>query len=335
MQVDKFRYFYVDSGNLLDEKTNIFNTYLEIPDNESYEKITLLQASIPLSYYMVQTGFNTFTLQEGGSSVILTVPPGNYNINSFCVEIATLMTANSPNNYTYTANYSNSFSAVSTGKITYGVSNTINTISIIISPDNPLGEQFGFDKDSTNTFVGGVLESTNVVKFICEDTIFIHCSLVESYGTGNFSDVLQEVFNNNSIPFSNLVYTNPNPYQTSKKLATTKSKTATFTFTNEAGQPIFLNGLNVTLSLLLYKEPEYPKLVLSTLTSLLQEVKMYIENKKTERTEPADDFSKDDFDHKDNFDVIERIKNYINEPSEPAPLGGPPAGEQKIENEPI
>lgn len=201
------------------------------------------------------------TLTEGGTSVTITIPPGNYNINSFCQTVAPLLTAGSPNGLTYTMTYDNNYTQVNTGKIYYSV----NTNSIACSftfTTLPIYEQFGFSANSTNTFTVGVstsdLTSSNVVKFVCEDSVFIHSNLVQNFGNSNsFSDTLQEVFNNNSIPLSSLIYTNPSPYDTSKFLSTAFTRSATFSLTDENGIPLYLNGLNVVLHFMIFRDQDY------------------------------------------------------------------------------
>ena len=37
---------------------------LQIPYDSSYDRVTLLQCNIPISYYLVQNGYNTFVLSD-------------------------------------------------------------------------------------------------------------------------------------------------------------------------------------------------------------------------------------------------------------------------------
>ena len=54
-----------------------------IPNDGFYTHAIVLGCNIPVSYYLVQAPYNTFTLHEAGTNTIVTVPPGNYNVNSF------------------------------------------------------------------------------------------------------------------------------------------------------------------------------------------------------------------------------------------------------------
>ena len=73
---------------------------MQIPLNEDYDSICVPQISIPISYYLIQDGYNTFTLIENGSSYLVTIPVGNYNLNSFCEVVSSLL-SNTTSIYIY------------------------------------------------------------------------------------------------------------------------------------------------------------------------------------------------------------------------------------------
>ena len=251
------RFLYITSGDQLHQNVNTFSFTIQLDQTKNYDRITLMQANIPISYYTIQAGFNTFTLTENNISVLVTLPIGNYNANSFATIVGNVMSSTSPNNLTYTISYPNSFNQTQTGKFTYTVNSTITPISLTFPSTSVINNQFGFDAGSTNTFTVGSLTSTlistDVINFIPENTIFIHSNLVIDE---NGTDVLQEIFSNNTQPFQNLVFLNPNPSQYSKKLASGKIQSATFSITDEYGSPIYLNGLDVVLTLLVYKQDD-------------------------------------------------------------------------------
>ena len=251
------RFLYITSGDQLHQNVNTFSFTIQLDQTKNYDRITLMQANIPISYYTIQAGFNTFTLTENNISVLVTLPIGNYNANSFATIVGNVMSSTSPNNLTYTITYPNSFNQTQTGKFTYTVNSTITPISLTFPVNSVINNQFGFDAGSTNTFTVGSLTSTlistDVINFIPENTIFIHSNLVIDE---NGTDVLQEIFSNNTQPFQNLVFLNPNPSQYSKKLATGKIQSATFSITDEYGSHIYLNGLDVVLTLLVYKQDD-------------------------------------------------------------------------------
>ena len=248
-QVKDFRYFYITSGNQLAGTTNSFSTYLDLPEGR-YDRVTLTNINIPVSFYVVQSGHNTFVLTENSTSVTITIPEGNYNVNSFITALTSLLNSNSPNLLTYTITIPNTYSACSTGKFTYSSSNPLVVSSFTFPERSTLYEQFGFNRQSTVSFSSGSLTSSNVVKFIPEDSIHIHSNLI---ATISGDDILSEAYFSNSIPFSNIAYSNANPYQTAKYL-NDGIRSATFSITNEYNDPIYLNGLNISMTLLVYKE---------------------------------------------------------------------------------
>ncbi len=256
INVTNKRFFYINSGSQLSETNNTFTAELQIPTDSEYDRIVLMQANIPISYYVIQNGFNTFTLNEGNSSVIITMTAGNYNATSFAIFLVQLLNANSPNGLTYTCTIPNTFNQISTGKFTYTVNTSSYPISFSFGINSTLYEQFGFNYDSTNTFTQGSESSSmismNVVFFVPESSVFIHSNLVND----EYTDILQEIYSNNSIPFSFLTYLCPDPLAYSKKMSSNKTKSVTFQITDENNRPLFLNGLDIVLTIMIYKDPK-------------------------------------------------------------------------------
>ncbi len=269
MELSK-RFFYINSGAQLTQHNNSFTYEVQIPDNEPFNRITLMQANIPVSYYTIESPLNTFVLNEGGTLVTITFTEGNYNANSFSSILTTMLNAASPNLYTYSVSYPNSFTSVQTGKFTFTVNTIAKVIKFIFPQDSPITSQFGFDEASTQIFTAGVSSSTltsgNVIDFVPKNTLFIHSSLVQD----DNSDVLQEIYANNSAPFQLLTWENPNPFQYSKKLASGKSTLARFAITDEFGRPIFFHGLDVVLTIMIYQSQDYYNLAKQHLKFQLQ-----------------------------------------------------------------
>lgn len=251
MQIDKKRIFYINSGNTLKGRENTFSVSLDIPEWGEYNRITLLSANTPVSYYCVQDGLNTFTLIEGLSEVVITIPEGNYNVNSFALQLEAKLTASSPNGYSYIVKYPNSFSEPDTGKFIF-TTNGVGTIGFRFGK-NPLNEQFGFDRESVVLFSGGELRSANVVSFVPETSVYVHCNVVDGE---NGSDVLDCLLSNNSVPFSVNTYINPAPLESSKRLSNSRAKNIVFSITNELSDPLYLNGVDIVLVVLLYRESD-------------------------------------------------------------------------------
>lgn len=255
------RWFYITSGIQLSETISTFNAELQIPDSEDYDRIVLTQVLIPLSYYVIGAGDNVFELNENGVAITITIPPGNYDTTNFPAIIGPLLTASSLNGITYTVSYPNPATSPQTGKFTFTAENTTIPIYFAFPEDEDLAIRFGFDRGQTEYFTQAgpneVLISPNVVDFTAENAIFIHSNLVQD----DYSDILQEVYQANTIPGTNITYLCPDPLAYSKKLSSSKLRLASFALTDEFNFPIFLNGLDVVLTIMLYKEPNVFQLI--------------------------------------------------------------------------
>ena len=248
---------YIDSGAQLTSSKNTWNVSIDINLEGDYNRITVLQSQIPVSYYVIGSGANTFTLTEGNSSVTITIPPANYNVFSFSTTVGALLTSASPNGYTYTISYPNSYTSADTGLFTYTVNSIARTVSFTFPDKSPLSEQFGFVTGSTNYFkVSGAVQtitSTNVVNFTPENSLYIRCSFCDGESTSEQSDVLLAVYGSNVQPYSTITFTNPCPLETSKRLSS-KDRNLSFSVCDENAQPIFMNGGNIQMTLMFYKD---------------------------------------------------------------------------------
>lgn len=93
--------------------------------NIAYLKV--LEAEIPFSYYILQPGFNTFSLQETGQTrVTVTIPPGNYTSSSLADVLKTRLDAASLGGRVYTVEFN-----VVTQKFTISISS--NTFVLLFN----------------------------------------------------------------------------------------------------------------------------------------------------------------------------------------------------------
>ncbi len=268
MEVINREFVYINSRDTLNFTTNQLQSNISsfLPKDKKYNRITVTQIAMPISYYLIPSGYNTFTLLENGVNTVITIPAGNYNINSFCVVVAGLLNSNSPNHLAYTMTYDQSFTQVGNGLISYTVNSSAYPIGFIFNAKNNVNEQFGFSSGSTTLFAAGKLTSVDIVMFSPENTIFIHSNIVSS---GN-SDVLQEIYSQNNEPFSYISWINPAPLQTSKPIARQTFESITLTFTDENGIAIFFNGSTVCITLMFYEDLELGKKILSYMKYLLE-----------------------------------------------------------------
>lgn len=240
---------------LKDSGTNEqFSYSIQIPSSAAFDRVVLLQATIPNTFYLIQDGFNTFTLQEANVSTTITIPSGNYSAKVFASVVSGLMTSASPNQWVYGISLADPKSQAQTGKFSYSVTGNTSQPSIICTVN--VNEQLGFAVNSTNTFVNGALTSSTTVNFGAESTLFIHSDLVRGS-----NDILQEVYAGNTESLSYITYQCTAPELYSKVLSTSQSNTFHFTLTNEKDQLLDLHGVDMLLTIALYKKDDTNQLI--------------------------------------------------------------------------
>ena len=86
---------YINSYNNLvsTDSTSNFTVMINLPKNNNFNKVVVLQMSIPKSYYLVQNGYNTFNIYEPDnlSCHLVTIPVGNYTRSLFMAQLNTKM----------------------------------------------------------------------------------------------------------------------------------------------------------------------------------------------------------------------------------------------------
>ena len=117
-------YVFVNSRNRESGTDENFTYNIQFPTGVNFDRVVVLNALIPKSYYLIQEGSheNTFQLTEDGTTVTITVPVGSYLLSAFKTTIATLLSNASPNGLTYTLTYP-SLAGPDTGKWTFTQTN--------------------------------------------------------------------------------------------------------------------------------------------------------------------------------------------------------------------
>lgn len=251
----KDKYFcYVNSHNRLNGTNYNFTYNVQIPGNliGKINRVVVLDALIPKSYYLVQTNANTFTLTEGATSVSISFPVGCYILSAFASTLQTLLNSNSPNtwSYTVTSPLANVTTASNTGKWIISVSGNTSQPSITVS--SVFYEPFGFAQSSTNTFSSNSLTSTNVVKLQSEDRVLLCSDVCVASGSTDIG-ILQAIDGQSSPDFTSINY-QCSQVEANAKYFMSKGTTFKFVVTNEDGQELQLNGLNISFTLLFYRE---------------------------------------------------------------------------------
>jgi len=208
----------------------------------------MLQCNIPKLFF-VQAGQNTFTLVENTSSVVVSIPIGNYGRSSFKTQVQTSLNAASPHAYVYTVTISNSLTGSDTGLYYFSVSGNGSVQPQFIFTTY-LYEQFGFNSNSTNIFVSNNISSVNVIKMQKEDSIYIHSDLC----LNQQDNIIQEIFGVSSPDYGNILFMTPSVQAYSKNMSTSANNLYHFWVTDEDDNNISFNGQNVVFTLICYKK---------------------------------------------------------------------------------
>ena len=251
--------FYINSAKRLTGTHSNFSYFLNIDPNEDFDRVVVLAASIPKSYYLVDSSYKSFTLQENSSTVTITFDEGNYTRNSLAVKLQSLLNTNSPNSFTYTVSYSNISTSNDNGKYRITVSGNGGVQPIFIFT-NQMNEQLGFNINSSNQFSGDILYSTNVVNLTNETTLFIHSDICQN-NEGN--NILQEVYASGEASYSTINFVNPIPNEYSKPMNTISAKSNSYNFylTDENGTPLDTNGINIVMTIMIYKKNDIDRMI--------------------------------------------------------------------------
>ena len=250
--------YYVNSRNRINGDDSNFCMMIPIPAGSKYTNVCVLDMSVPKSYYLIQDGYNTFTLVEGVIETQIGIPPGNYSRRSLQANLITLLNTGSPNHWIYQVTYPNSATQADTGKFTFTVSGNSSQPSINCTVN--VFEVLGFNMNSTNVFIDNSLTSTNVIKLQLEDTLFLHSDMA----TNGHTDILASIYSDGP-DMSIMQYKCTDVQAYSKKLNTTSSNYFHFSLLNEDRVRMNTNGLNITFTLLIYSKDNIYNLIRDTI----------------------------------------------------------------------
>lgn len=257
---------YIDSSTRTSGTPSNFNTVIDLPPN-NFDRVCLLQASIPKSWYLFDNTNNTFILREidqvspfGTYNLTITIPVGNYNrINLASIVTALLNTASSslsagPYTNIYTITYPSS-SQTNTNKYTYTSTSTsgpLKTSTFIFSSNNCC-IPFGFNNSSTNVFTQvslvGTLISTNAINLSSKTRLYIKSDLCELSN----KSILQEIYSTNIQDNGIIVYIQSEIEANSKLFLSNSDNLFSIQLTDRFDNIVDLNGLDITLSIHFYK----------------------------------------------------------------------------------
>lgn len=247
---------YVNSKLRSSGSSSDFTYTIDLPKNtgyDSYDSICMLQASIPKSYYLINTGRNMFTLVEGISQATVVIPRGNYTRRSFAIVLGTQLNLASPNGLNYTISVPNVTNGPETGKYLITITNNVTDIpvSLVFGSNSSPAAQMGFPPESTNDFTNDTLESAYVCQLQISQSVFILCDNV----INGHTHILQEIFTA-SPDFSNISFNvglSGGLEANGKRLKSALTNSWHFKIMTPDYELIDLEGLDVVFSLVLWK----------------------------------------------------------------------------------
>lgn len=244
-----------------------FTVYLRgspiIPRQGRAIKVAVTTATIPLTYYGVNSTNNVINITEtqaspaGTKTFDVTIPPGQYTSSSFPTAVQSAFNAASTSPNGYGLNYTITLST-DTGKMTFAISNTGYTISLNTTAATstalvPLGLAAGTTPtfDSTTSYTG-----PNVVNIIGPTEFTIRC--------GNFLANIYETRVQSEAPilavipivgnqFDSVIY--QPAYPKLFGLVGSRLDRLDFLITDQNGLIVDLQNFGVTIQLALYDVP--------------------------------------------------------------------------------
>jgi hypothetical protein len=240
----------INSSNRTTGSNSSFTHRVNLPDKNNYDRVVVIRALVPKSYYSIGLNRSSFTLIEDGVSTVITLTPANYSYTSFKAEIVLKINAASPNNWTYACSYPNIQNQPNTGKFTYTVSGNSSQPSFDFSTHSNSGvhNAMGFDTDEAPVFDAGVLVSTNVINLSSEASLYIRSNICENHD----NQILQDVFQNN-VSFGYIEFESNDVLLNSRKIKRNQDNSYWFMLTNEENEEMLLNGQNILISLCFFK----------------------------------------------------------------------------------
>eukprot|EP00732_Lithocolla_globosa_P000104 Lithocolla_globosa_v1_NODE_19_length_9697_cov_21.310620.p5 type:complete len:270 gc:universal NODE_19_length_9697_cov_21.310620:1082-1891(+) len=248
---------YVDSVNKInanDAHTD-FSVRLDIDNDQEFDKVSLLDCTIPKSNYTINSTNNTFTVEENSIQRTVTIPIGNYSRKSFKNVLQSELGTPASGYSNYVVSYDSSSSSGDTGKYTFTVTNPSNPEVIFIFTTG-LTDQMGFNTNTSYTFSSNTLMSANVSNFRPKITYFLNSNICQNRGNSTLQNIVA-----NSNDFDYIYYNNPQPYEYYKDFAKTFSNTYWFRLLDEDGNVVDLNGLNIVFTIMLWKENRISNLI--------------------------------------------------------------------------
>ena len=245
------RFFHiVDSSERISGTSNNFTINISTPIDNDFNRILVISAIIPKSFYLIRDGYNTFTLKEGVNLWTITIPIGNYTLSEFLIQIQALLDDHTFIQFTYVMTFSKRL-----GKFIFTCSGNSGVQPSFIFTTNVF-ETLGFDKNSTNVFVADTITSENIINLNPNEIIYICSDLVN-----NSQNQILEVIPMCNIPDYSYQYYQNTSTHTIKELTNNRNQTFTFQIKDSFHRLLDLNGKNIVFTICCHKENNTDELI--------------------------------------------------------------------------
>ena len=253
MLIENPHFIYINSRDRESGTDENFTYNVAFPPGLEFTHVVPLNCLIPKAYYLIQDGplENIFILEENTVQVTISVPIGSYLMSAFKKTVSDLLTIHSPNGLTYTMTYPSTQNGPDTGKWTYSHNDNTGLIQSVIITNEHFYEPLGMPSNSRNAFTGTTMISPCVIKLQSEDRLIVHSNIADNPTN---DDILISINSTTSINYSSIAWECPAPEFYAHRLSSKYNNTYNFSLTDENGELIHLNGLNMNLTLLFYKD---------------------------------------------------------------------------------
>ena len=163
-------------------KTNWPNFQLTRPLN-NIAALKILEVQIPFTWYTINNNNNTFKLNDGAGTTVVTLPIGNYDSSSLATALGTALTTASAGSHTFTVTY-----ASLTQKFTIVSNQTSGSFTFTMAPSDMIEGNFdpsimlGMNRvDTSSTYSVGfpaTLISPNVALITGPNYLYVNSSKV-------------------------------------------------------------------------------------------------------------------------------------------------------------
>lgn len=247
---------HVDSIDRVSGTTDDFTVLINFPvKNVEYTHVSLLNAVLVKSWYMIDEPYNYINLIENSTVIKIYIDPGNYDVENFCVKMTTLLNQYSANNWVYTIEYLHNLNDIDGEPDLSKFKITCNHNFSLLADNTIISGVFGLTINQQETSTSNILISPNVINFQPVRMLFLKSDICNNCD----KSVLKSIVVGNQ-PYSTYINVDVSDVEmASKKFESSLisgSNIFRFYLTDNYDQTINLHGINISLTLVFYAHPK-------------------------------------------------------------------------------